>query len=207
MTRENVSQDSFDTETNCPLCNEKLAIHWQTDYIPYFDEILYMSARCRCGFRFADTMITTQNDPVHYELTIEDVEDLYVRVVRSTSGTIRIPEFGIAVEPGPASESYITNAEGLLNRIKSVVQTAAEWSKDDDDKYNRCLEIEKALDDTIEGDRKLTIEIDDPLGNSTIISNKAKSRKLSDQEVENLKTGMIIYDVNSSDIKINDTEY
>lgn len=207
MTQENSSKDSFDTETNCPLCYEKMAIHWQTDHIPYFNEILYMSARCRCGFKFADTMITAQKDPVHYELTIEDAEDLYARIVRSTSGTIRIPEFGIAVEPGPASESYVTNAEGLLNRVKSVVQTAAEWSKEEEDKYNLCLEIEKALDDTIEGNRKLTIEIDDPLGNSTIISNKAKSRKLDDEEIKNLKTGMKIYDVNSSDIKINDTQH
>ncbi|MFP4654975.1 MAG: ZPR1 zinc finger domain-containing protein [Methanohalobium sp.] len=207
MTQENLSQDSFDTETYCPLCNDKLAIHWQSDHIPYFDEILYMSARCRCGFKFADTMITSQRDPVHYELTIENAEDLYAKVVRSTSGTIRIPEFGIAVEPGPASESYITNAEGLLNRVKSVIQTAAEWSKEDEDKYNHCLEIEKALDDTIEGNQKLMIEIDDPLGNSTIISSKAKSRKLNDEEVGNLKTGMVIYDVNSSDIKINDSEY
>lgn len=206
MNQENHSENGFSTESSCPLCHDKLTMHWQTDHIPYFDEILYITARCSCGFKFADTMITTQKDPVHYEITIENYNDLYTRVVRSTSGTIRVPEFGIAVEPGPASESYVTNIEGLLNRVKSVVQTAAKWSKEEEEKYNQCLEIESALDDTIEGHRKLTIEIDDPLGNSAIISDKAKSRKLSDEEVENLKTGMIIYDVNSSDIKINDEE-
>ncbi|MBP3800305.1 MAG: hypothetical protein ILA19_04935, partial [Bacilli bacterium] len=38
-------------------------------------------------------------------------ETLSVRVVRSQSATVTIPEIGVKVEPGPKSEGYVTNVE------------------------------------------------------------------------------------------------
>lgn len=184
------------------MCHQDLVIHWQSDDIPYFGEIMYITAKCECGFRFADTMILTQKTPVRYEITIEDVSDLNARVIRSTSGTIRIPELGIDVEPGSVSDSYVTNIEGVLERIKSVVVTATSWSSNDPEKYAIGMELQKKLDEASRGDRKLTIVIEDPLGNSAIISDKAISRTLSPDEAGKLKSGMIIFDVDSSEVKM-----
>lgn len=184
------------------MCHRDMVIHWQSDDIPYFGEIMYITSKCECSFRFTDTMILTQKDPVRYEITIEDISDLNARVIRSTSGTIRIPELGIDVEPGSASDSYVTNIEGILERIKGVVVTATSWSSDEPEKYAIGMELQKKLDEAIKGDRKLTIVIEDPLGNSAIISDKAISRLLSPDEAGELKSGMIILDVDSSEIKM-----
>ena len=201
---ENDSCQKFVTRTSCPLCHEELIISWQGDEIPYFGEVMYITASCSCSFRFADTLILSQKEPMRYELLVEGLEDLNSRVVRSTSGTIRIPELGIDVEPGSISESYITNIEGVLDRILKVVITATKWSESDGDeeKQLRGLEIQDILRDVIEGQRPLTVVIEDPFGNSAIISEKVKSCVLAPEEADCLKTGMIVFDANSSEMEL-----
>jgi zinc finger protein len=199
---ENDSCQKFVTRTSCPLCHEELIISWQSDEIPYFGEVMYITAACDCSFRFADTLILTQKEPMRYELLVEDLEDLNSRVVRSTSGTIRIPELGIDVEPGSISESYITNIEGILDRILNVVITATKWCEDDEEKQLHGLEIQNILRDAIEGQRQITVVIEDPFGNSAIISEKVKSCVLAPEEAGNLKTGMIVFDTSSSEMEL-----
>ncbi len=70
------------------------------------------------------------------------------------------------------------------------------------EKYAIGMELQKKLDEASQGDRKLTIVIEDPLGNSAIISDKAISRTLSPDEAGELKSGMIIFDVDSSEVKM-----
>ncbi len=168
---------------------------------------MYIAALCDCSFRFADTMILTQREPVRYEMTIETVEDLNARVIRSTSGTIRIPELGIDVEPGTISDSYVTNIEGVLDRIQNVVITASKWVKDDEEKYAIGMDILKKMNDARLGKQKLTIIIEDPLGNSAIISDKAVSKTLTTEESKDLKTGMIIFVVDSSEMTVDTSDY
>ncbi|WP_394348046.1 ZPR1 zinc finger domain-containing protein [Methanolobus vulcani] len=199
---ENDSCQKFVTRTSCPLCREELIISWQSDEIPYFGEVMYITASCSCSFRFADTLILTQKEPMRYELLVEGLEDLNSRVVRSTSGTIRIPELGIDVEPGSISESYITNIEGILDRILNVVITATKWCEDDEEKRLRGLEVQEVLKGAIEGQRSITVVIEDPFGNSAIISEKVKSSVLAPEEAGCLKTGMIVFDTNSSEMEL-----
>lgn len=199
---ENEPGRSFETRTSCPLCHEDLIIQWRSDRIPYFGEVMYVTALCKCGFRFADTLLLSQKEPMRYELKIEGPEDLNIRVVRSTSGTIRIPELGIDVEPGSISDSYVTNIEGVLDRIYKVVVTATKWSEGDEDRYSRGLEVQKVLEEAIDGKRSLTVVIEDPFGNSAIISDKAKSRVLAKEEADSLRTGMIVFDVKSSGMEL-----
>ncbi|MBN1133545.1 MAG: ZPR1 zinc finger domain-containing protein [Methanosarcinaceae archaeon] len=206
MTTERSSKTNINTRTSCPLCYNDLVIQWQSDNIPFFGEVMYITTRCDCGFRFADTIILTQKEPVHYEMTVECVEDLNARFIRSTSGTIRIPELGIDVEPGLASESYVTNIEGILDRIRNVVITATNWVKDDEKKYAHGLEVQNVLEDAMKGKRKLTVVIEDPLGNSAIISDRAISRPLTREEAGRLKTGMIVFDVDSSELTVDESE-
>jgi zinc finger protein len=199
---ENESGQNFVTKTSCPLCHEELIISWQSDEIPYFGEVMYITAACDCSFRFADTLILSQKEPMRYELLVEGLEDLNSRVVRSTSGTIRIPELGIDVEPGSISDSYVTNIEGILDRILNVVITATKWCEDDEERYKRGLEVQKSLEDVMEGQRPITVIIEDPFGNSAIISDKVKSCVLDAEEAGSLKTGMIVFDTNSSEMEL-----
>ncbi|MCS3924502.1 ZPR1 zinc finger domain-containing protein [Methanosalsum natronophilum] len=195
---------SFESRSTCPLCKEEMVIHWQGDNIPYFGEVMYVTARCKCSFKFTDTMILQEREPIHYEMIIDGIDDLNARVIRSTSGTITVPELGIMVEPGTTSDAYVTNVEGVLNRLNDVLDTAIRWYGDDKSKLAKADELKAKLLSVFKGTDKLTLVIEDPFGNSAIINEKATSRKLSEHEAAKLKTGMFIYDVGTSEIVSNE---
>ncbi len=185
------------TTSNCPICNAEITFDWETKDIPHFGEAMVIAGVCEsCGFRLSDTILLSQGEPVRYTITIEEVEDLNARVIRSTSGTIRLPELGINVEPGPASDAYISNVEGVLQKVKGIVAFATKSARDagveENTRRGECIleRIEQAMN----GIGPLTIILEDPLGNSAIVSEKAVSTRLTPEECEDLETGMIILD-------------
>lgn len=184
------------TTAVCPICAAQMDFNWETQEIPHFGEAMLIAGVCGCGFRHSDTILLSQKEPVRYALMVSCLDDLNARVIRSTSGTIRVPELGIDVEPGPASEAYISNIEGVLDRIVSVVEFATRSARDagDLEKADRGHEILENLAKTREGQFNLTVVIEDPLGNSAIDSEKAERFALTDEEIVELKTGMIILD-------------
>ncbi len=185
------------TTSSCPICKAEITFDWETKDIPHFGEALIIAGVCEnCGFKLSDTILLNQGEPVRYTITIEELEDLNARVIRSTSGTIRLPELGIGVEPGPASEAYISNVEGVLQKVKGIVAFATKSARDagveENARRGECIleRIEQAMN----GVGPLTIILEDPLGNSAIVSEKAVSTILTPEECEDLKTGMIILD-------------
>jgi zinc finger protein len=185
------------TTSSCPICNAEITFDWETKDIPHFGEAMVIAGVCEsCGFRLSDTILLNQGEPVRYTITIEDAEDLNARVIRSTSGTIRLPELGIDVEPGPASDAYISNVEGVLQKVKGIVAFATKSARDagveENTRRGECIleRIEQAMN----GIGPLTIILEDPLGNSAIVSEKAVSTRLTPEECEDLETGMIILD-------------
>lgn len=188
----NKESQTFLTRTTCPLCSRSIILNWQPDNIPYFGEVMHTSARCECGFRYADTMILTQREPVRFTMRVESPEDLDARVIRSTSGTIRIPEMGIDIEPGHTSESYVSNIEGVLDRIEDVLGMVSRWEDEPPGTIERAHELIEALEQARRGEMGFTFIIEDPLGNSAIISEKATSEVPTPEEAEQLKTGVIV---------------
>jgi zinc finger protein len=180
------------TKSVCPLCSKELVTNWVSDNIPFFGEVMHITSICECGFRYSDTLILAQRKPVHYELKIKTPDDIDARVVRSTSGTIRIPELGIDIEPGPASESFVSNIEGVLDRVGEILGMATRWGEKE--KTERALELLSILEKIKAGEYEITVIIEDPQGNSAIISKNATCRELTDGEAELLKTGMIIFE-------------
>ena len=169
---------------SCPSCSNEIEYLYQTDNIPYFSEILIISANCpACGYRYVDTQVLASAEPSRYEFSIITAEDLATRVVRSMSGTVKIPELGVQIDPGPACQGFVTNIEGVLDRIEHVVQAALLWTENEERENARVLldRIAQARSGTF----PFTLILDDPSGNSAIISKKAE-RKLLDTRTENL---------------------
>lgn len=180
------------TQTTCPLCSNSIIITWQADDIPFFGEVMYTSAQCKCGFKYADTFILTQREPARFTFKVQSIADLDVRVIRSTSGTIRIPELEINVEPGPASDSYVSNIEGVLCRIEDVLGMVSRWEDEPPETIQRAEDLLASMELIRNGKMEITLIIEDPLGNSAIVSEKACKEPLSSEEVEKLKTGIIV---------------
>lgn len=139
-------------------------------------------------------MIASQKEPTRYEILVESPDDLAVRIVRSTSGTISVPELGVTIEPGPLSDAFVSNVEGVLERIKSVLFQAIDFAEHASEK-EKGKELLEKINSIKKGDVSVRIIIDDPLGNSAIISDKAKKRVLTDEEFKKLKLGMMVLEL------------
>jgi zinc finger protein len=92
------------------------------------------------------------------------------------SGTIKIPEFGVQIDPGPACEGFVTNIEGVLDRIENVVKAALLWTEKEENKNAQVL-LER-IDQARKGNVLFSLIIEDPSGNSAIISEKAQKKPL-----------------------------
>lgn len=180
------------TKSICPLCGKEVVTNWVQDNIPFFGEVMHITSMCECGFRYTDTLILAQHKPVHYEMAVRTRDDIDARVVRSTSGTIRIPELGVDMEPGPASDSFISNIEGVLDRVADILEMVIRWNEDE--KTQRAKELLLAIEKIKAGEFGITVIIEDPMGNSAIISEKATCRELTQEEANCLKTGMIVFE-------------
>jgi zinc finger protein len=180
------------TKSICPLCSKEFVTNWVQDNIPFFGEVMHITSMCECGFRYTDTLILAQHKPVHYEMAVRTRDDIDARVVRSTSGTIRIPELGVDMEPGPASDSFISNIEGVLDRVADILEMVIRWNEDE--KTQRAKELLLAIEKIKAGEFGITVIIEDPMGNSAIISEKATCRELTQEEANCLKTGMIVFE-------------
>ena len=184
-------------ESPCPMCKESgsLTLLSTTVNLPYFGDGLESTLQCRaCGFRHADFMILGQKDPLRLEFRSEGEEGLRTRVIRSNSGTIRIPELGFLAEPTPLSESYVSNVEGVLHRAKDILLTAVEFFGDEPGKLDLLREYLETYERLVNGVEPFTLIIDDPFGNSAIVSESVQRRPLTVDEAAALKTGMIILD-------------
>ena len=137
------------------------------DLIFFFGLSLLFLTKMQSPFLFLATLYT-------FEVTSDS--DLNVKVVKSGSATLKIPHI-INVEPGPASEGYITNVEGVIERVRKMIESAAEC-EDDPAAKKKAKNMLKKLGKVLVGREKLKIILEDPDGHSVIISDKAVKSKL-----------------------------
>lgn len=157
----------------CPLCHEKTLILTERETeVPYFGKVLLFSMTCAgCKYHVADVEAAEQKEPVKYEFEISGEKDMKVRVVKSAQAVVKLPHI-TTVTPGPASQGYVTNIEGILSRIKYQIETARDTAEDDGDRKKAKNLLKKLLNITW-GKEKQKLIIEDPSGNSAIISDKA----------------------------------
>src|SRR3989338_7700471 len=90
---------------------------------------------------------------------------------------IKVPQLHMSVTPGPASEGYISNIEGLLNRFEKVIEDERESSEEENAKTT-AKNLLKKIRKVKWGEMPLKIVIEDPSGNSAIISEQTIIEKL-----------------------------
>ena len=162
----------------CPICHNKtLMLSEAMTDVPFFGKTYIFSMNCSsCNYHKSDVESEEEREPARYTIEIDSEEDMKIRVVKSSNATVKIPHVG-NIEPGEASNGYITNVEGVLQRMKKMVEVLRDDSEDEEDK-KKAKNILKKLLRVIWGQEKLKIIIEDPSGNSAIISDKAVKTKL-----------------------------
>ena len=165
----------------CPYCNTEIEYIYHTENIPYFSDILIISAICpSCGYKFVDTQLLKHAEPARYKVAVNAEEDMSIRVVRSMGASIEIPEIGVHISPGPQCQGFVSNVEGVLDRIEQVAKGAFQWGTDQEKDNATAL-----LADIVRikaGAFPVTLILEDPDGNSGIISDKTVTEKYVPEE-------------------------
>jgi zinc finger protein len=164
----------------------------QTEYhIEHFGSVLFSVAECqKCGYRHNDLISITKKEPVVLTAKINSLEDLNIRVIKSGTASVSIPEFKATITPGPYSEGYITNVDGMLDRIEDALTFMLSSAKGASAKKGERLL--KRIHAAKEGKPRFTLVIKDPLGNSGLVSSdpsKVKRRRLTKGELLAVKFG------------------
>ena len=162
----------------CVFCHEKTLVLTEREIeVPFFGKIFLFSMSCSsCKYHKADVESVVPKEPCKYTFEISSEADMKVRVVRSSQATIKIPHIS-TITPGPASNGYVTNIEGILNRVKVQIERLRDEEEDEEAK-KKAKNMLKKLTRVMWGQEKLTITIEDPTGNSAIISEKAEKKKM-----------------------------
>jgi zinc finger protein len=162
----------------CPFCPEKKATLREEEIdIPHFGRVFVLSLQCgACGVNKSDVEPAERKEACKYIFEVNSEDDLSVKIVKSGEATVKIPHV-ITIEPGPASNGYVTNIEGLLQRVRGSIETAME-SEDDPSSKKKAKNLLKKLTKVVLGREKLKIIIEDPSGHSCIVSEKAQKSKI-----------------------------
>ena len=83
----------------------------------------------------------------------------------------------IKIESGESSEGYVANIEKIINELQKVVVEIRD-TEESKSKKKKARQLVEQILDIKEGKAKTVIVIEDPTGNSAIISEKAKKEPL-----------------------------
>jgi zinc finger protein len=146
--------------------------------VPFFGKTFIFGMDCsNCNYHKSDVESAEENhEPAKYTLEISSEEDMKIRIIKSSNATVKIPHIG-NIEPGEAANGYITNVEGILQRMKKQIEVLRDDSEDEEDRKKAKNMLKKLLR-VMWGQEKLKMIIEDPTGNSAIISDKAIKSKL-----------------------------
>ena len=125
--------------------------------------------------------------PTSQESRRGSVEDLKIHVVKGNIATVIVPELGVSIHPDLNNEEFISNVEGVLTKVGDVLRflsRSLERGKRKE-RADLLLKVQRAR----EGKLRFTLVLKDPFGNSTIISEKAKKRRIGKRELKGLKFG------------------
>ncbi len=192
-------------EAICPACSARgMEYSAEPIELPFMGTSLETMIRCdKCGYRHTDFVLTSTHAPMRYLHRVATAEDMSVRVVRSGSGTIRIPELGIAIEPGIASEAFVSNIEGILVRVERVLGQMLRDAEDEDGRL-RVVELQQTLQRMRDGQAEpVTLILEDPFGNSRILGEGTREEAIPPHEAEHLRTGMQLFDPQGNLVKPN----
>ena len=162
----------------CPGCGKNtLTLIEDQIEVPYFGKCFLFSMKCSsCNYDISDVEATEKKEPAKYTIEIDSEKDMKIRIVKSSTATVKIPALKVTITPGPASIGYVSNIEGLLDRIKNILEGQRN-STEDPKARKSAKNLLKKLWKVKLGDVKIKIIIEDKSGNSAIISDKAKIEK------------------------------
>lgn len=181
----------------CPFCDSGNMITSQIEYnVDHFGAVLLDVTKCpKCGYRHSDVLSLEAREPTLIQAKINSLPDLDIKVIKSGTATIKIPEFGVTITPGPNSEGFITNVEGVLAKVADALTFMLSSA---DVEYVKIGEkILKQIRYARDSDPHFTLIVEDPLGNSGFVASdlsKIDKRRLTKEELKEIRFGQYASD-------------
>ncbi|MFH1850602.1 MAG: ZPR1 zinc finger domain-containing protein [archaeon] len=162
----------------CPMCQtDNLALLEHNREVPYFGRVFMFSMTCsNCKYHVVDVEAQDKGEPAKYTLDVSEVDDLNIRVIKSSTAVVRIPRI-TTITPGPVSNGYITTVEGILKRVQKQIEDVRD-NEEDPAAKKKAKSLIKKLTRVMWGKESLKIIIEDINGNSAIVSEKAVKTKI-----------------------------
>jgi zinc finger protein len=163
----------------CPFCHEKkLILMDMKREVPFFGAVFIFSMDCSgCGYHKADIEAEKPQEPCKYTIELTSEEDMKIRVIKSSLANIKIPHVGDILS-GPSSNGYVTNVEGILNRMIKQLEIIRDNDEEEEESRKKAKNMIKKLHRVVWGQEKQKLIIEDSTGNSVIISDKAVKEKM-----------------------------
>lgn len=181
-----VENEVYTFPASCPGCTKPCATNMKMVNIPHFKQVVLMSTVCdHCGYRSNEVKTGGEVPELGRKITlaVNTPEDLARDVLKSESAALYCPELELRVEPGTLGGRF-TTIEGLLTNFRKDLRAQAFGLADGDneDEIARvgdsiAPESKRSWDqffdqltEAIEGRRKFTVVIEDPLASSYVQS-------------------------------------
>ena len=178
---------------HCPSCNAQAVITQAVKEVQHFGRLLFSTLSCNaCGFKMNDVQMIDTQEASKYSAEVRGLQDLSVKLVKSSTGTVRIPALNTTIEPGPASEGYLTNVEGLLERVEDATRVLKS-SADSPQQKKKAQAILDKIAKARAGKLTFKVYVLDPHGNSALIGSNVIKSRLSKAEASELKDPLDIY--------------
>ncbi len=156
---------------SCPTCGQGFLEFKDSEYVaPHFGRILLSLTLCpRCGFKQRQVTLLEEHEPSIYSIGVSSIDDLSIRIIRSDTASIKIPELNVEINPGLVADATISNVEAILLDIRDRAEFLRDASDTEEERYNAENFLEQ-LNLALEGKKPFTVLMADPRGNSKIIS-------------------------------------
>lgn len=172
----------FTFPSTCSSCGHTLETRMQQIRIPYFDDVIIMSATCpTCGYKDNEVKSGGRIKPLGKRITLKvekgDEDALSRDLLKSDTCGLEIPEIDLKLQPGTLGGRF-TTLEGILNEIYDELSTKVFKTGDsatsgigqegqDHGKETRNFEaFLQGLKSVMAVDQDFTVILDDPLSNS-----------------------------------------
>lgn len=168
-------------KTQCPFCGGPLTIREVEYDVPKIGKVLIVNRMClKCGYKKNEIVPLVYRRRTRVYFRVEQPEDFEVKVVRSPTARVLVPELGLELEPGIDAEMFVTNTEGVLQ----LFLDALERIKVLDPQVNASTAEEELKDIITQRRGGFTVILDDESGVSTFYREDAQDIFLLIEEVE-----------------------
>ncbi|KAK4544847.1 hypothetical protein LTR36_003751 [Oleoguttula mirabilis] len=185
-TEDEIVEDQvYSFPATCPGCTRPCATNMKMVNIPHFKQVVLMSTVCEdCGYRSNEVKTGGEVPEKGRKITlrVETPEDLARDILKSESAALACPELQLRVEPGTMGGRF-TTVEGILTNVRKDLRAQAFGLEDGDaevaegagdsmtsESKRTWEEFFASLAEAIEGKRKFTLVLEDPMASSYVQS-------------------------------------